>query len=329
MQMPTLTLLSPSATMHTLSVERGLMFVCQLFVWFVLYSIVGWIWESTYCTIVEHKWQNRGFLYGPYCPIYGTGIVGIMLLWHSVLERGETPAWYQVFLVVMVGSAILEYVTHWTLEKLFHAYWWDYSNMPLNLNGRICLPASIFFGLGGLLVVYVFYGPTARLIAAADPIMVELFSLVLMAIIAADTAITASSLASIAHTASAINRSVNAHMDRFVAKAEDKRQSIAAEISEQREQTVQAFREAGESMREREQAVDQQVQELERERSSYIARERERFSTLARRRQLNQMDPLARMAAKRAQGTVASADEAGSSSRDQLFRLWHDLLERD
>jgi hypothetical protein len=82
-------------------------------------------------------------------------------------------------------------------------------------------------------------------------------------------------------------------------------------------------------MREREQAVDQQVQELERERSSYIARERERFSTLARRRQLNQMDPLARMAAKRAQGTVASADEAGSSSRDQLFRLWHDLLERD
>lgn len=305
------------------------MFVCQLFVWFVLYSIVGWIWESTYCTIMEHKWQNRGFLYGPYCPIYGTGIVGIMLLWHSVLERGETPAWYQVFLVVMVGSAILEYVTHWGLERLFHAYWWDYSNMPLNLNGRICLPASVFFGLGGLLVVYVFYGPTARIIAAADPIMVELFSLVLMAIIAADTAITASSLASIARTASTINRSVNAHMDRFVAKAENRRQAIAAEISEQREQTAQAFREASESMREREEAVNQQVKELDEERSQRIARERERFAARARRRQLSQMGPVARMAAQRAQGTYASAEGQGTPSRDQLVELWHDLLKRD
>ena len=164
------------------------MFVCQLFVWFVIYSVVGWLWESTYCTIVERTWQNRGFLYGPYCPIYGTGIVGIMLLWHHVLEQGTAPAWYEVFFVVMVGSAVLEYVTHWALEKLFHAYWWDYSNMPLNLNGRICLPASTFFGLGGLLVVYVLYEPTNRIIVATDPLVTEFFSLVMMAVVAADTA---------------------------------------------------------------------------------------------------------------------------------------------
>jgi uncharacterized membrane protein len=305
------------------------MFVCQLFVWFVLYSIVGWIWESAYCTVIEHKWQNRGFLYGPYCPIYGTGIVGIMLLWHTVLERGETPAWYQVFLVVMVGSAILEYATHWALEKLFHAYWWDYSNMPLNLNGRICLPASVFFGLGGLLVVYVLYGPTTRLITSADPLATELFSLVLMAIIAADTAITASSLASIARTASNINRSVNAHMDRFVAKAEDKRQSIATEISEQREQAAQAIRDAGESLRGREEAIYREAEDQERERSQRIAQERERFASRVRRRQLNQMGAAARLAAQRAKGAVTSIEKADLPGYDQLTELWHDLLEKN
>ena len=86
--------------------------------------------------------------------------MSMMLLWHSLTQQGLTPEWYQVFLVSMVGSAILEYATSWTLERLFHARWWDYSNMPLNLNGRISVPSSVFFGLGGLLVVYVLYEPT-------------------------------------------------------------------------------------------------------------------------------------------------------------------------
>lgn len=286
------------------------MLVCQIFVWFIVYSVVGWIWESTYCTIVERKWQNRGFLYGPACPIYGTGIVGIMLLWHHTLEQGTTLAWWQVFLAMAVGSAILEYVTHWALEKLFHAYWWDYSNMPLNLNGRICLPATIFFGLGGLLVVYVLYQPTVDIIASADPLLTEALSLALMAIMAADAAITASSLASIAHAASAINQGVNDHMDRLVLETQERGAQARRELSERRE----AFKE---EVKQRDAAI-----------KTARERERERFAERLRASHLGQMGSLTRSAARRAMGAVSPDRLPESPEREQLVKLWHDMLDR-
>ena len=81
------------------------MWISRYFVYFVIFSFFGWIYESIYCTIKSKRWENRGFLYGPLCPIYGAGGVGITAI-------------------------VLEYGTSWTLEKLFHAYWWDYSEMP-------------------------------------------------------------------------------------------------------------------------------------------------------------------------------------------------------
>ena len=293
------------------------MFVCQVFVWFVVYSVVGWVWESTYCTIVERRWQNRGFLYGPVCPIYGTGIVAIMLIWHHLLETGESPAWWQVFLVTMVGSAVLEYATHWTLERLFHAYWWDYSNMPLNLNGRICLPASTFFGLGGLLVVYVLYEPTVRIVASANPLVTELCSLVLMAAIAADTAVTASSLASVSRAASAINRSLNDHMDQFVIEAQERGEEARRELEEAREERREAMQQARETLRElREAAADRRAQE------------RERFAASLRETQLGQMSALSRAAVRRAMGSVSPDRLPDTPEREQLARLWRDMLDR-
>lgn len=293
------------------------MFVCQVFVWFVVYSIVGWIWESTYCTVVERRWQNRGFLYGPVCPIYGTGIVAVMLLWHHLLDTGGSLAWWQVFLIVMCGSAVLEYVTHWGLERLFHAYWWDYSNMPLNLNGRICLPASTFFGLGGLLIVYVLYEPTTRIVAAANPLATEFFSLVLMAAIAADTAITASSLASVSSAASAINRSLNDHMDRFVIEAQERGDEARREFAEAREEGHEALQQAREALNEhREEAAE------------WRAQERERFAESLRATQLGQMSALSRSAVRRAVGAVSPDSLPDTPEREQLARLWHDMLGR-
>jgi hypothetical protein len=88
--------------------------------------------------IKNKKWADRGFLYGPVCPIYGVGAVSLTAIAEAVSERSaDGYAWWQVFLVSFFGSIILEYVTSWALEKLFHAYWWDYSNMPLNIHGRV------------------------------------------------------------------------------------------------------------------------------------------------------------------------------------------------
>ena len=73
-----------------------------------------------------------------------------------------TFTWWQIFLVAFLGSIVLEYGTSWALEKLFHAYWWDYSSMPLNINGRVCFPYSVGFGVAGLIVVY-FIAPFTNL----------------------------------------------------------------------------------------------------------------------------------------------------------------------
>ena len=256
------------------------MIVCQVFMWFVVYSVLGWVWESAYCTAVERSWQNRGFLYGPACPIYGTGVVAMLLAWRAVTASGAEPVWWQVVLVSMVGSAVLEYATHWALEQLFHAYWWDYSNMPLNLNGRICLPASMLFGLGGLLVVYVLYDPTVRLTQEMSPLLIEFLALALMAVLAADTAITASALTRFAKTASAINRSVNAHMDEFVESVVERGEATASELKERGKEAASALAEARET----------------------LAAEREAFAESLRESRVGEMSAAMRAAAKRVKG---------------------------
>lgn len=138
---------------------------------------MGWIYESIYCTIRAKKWENRGFLYGPLCPIYGAGGVAITAIADFIsVHTDATFTWWQIFLVAFFGSIVLEYGTSWALEKLFHAYWWDYSSMPLNINGRVCFPYSVGFGVAGLIVVY-FIAPFTKLITGwMSPIWYEFFS---------------------------------------------------------------------------------------------------------------------------------------------------------
>ena len=90
-----------------------------------------------------------GLQFGPLCPIYGAGAVG------AVVVLGQVHNPLVVFLLSMVGASILEYVTSWVMEALFHARWWDYSDYKFNLNGRICLLGAFVFGVGGVLITSV------------------------------------------------------------------------------------------------------------------------------------------------------------------------------
>ena len=118
------------------------MIISRYFVWFIVYSFLGWCFETVYCTATQRQWANRGFLYGPICPIYGCGAVSISII-IELLDFRHAPdlkVW-QVFLISMVGSAIMEYLTSWVLEKWFHAYWWDYSDLPLiSTAASVCQP---------------------------------------------------------------------------------------------------------------------------------------------------------------------------------------------
>ena len=124
--------------------------IAQYFLLFMIYSVAGWILEVT-CKLIEYKrFINRGFLIGPYCPIYGWGAIFITILLHRY-----TDDWIALFFMSVITCGILEYLTSYVMEKLFHARWWDYSRRKYNINGRVCLETLIPFGILGLAVMYV------------------------------------------------------------------------------------------------------------------------------------------------------------------------------
>ena len=125
--------------------------VCQLIILFFIFSIVGWMIEVTLKFIQYHRFINRGFLIGPYCPIYGSGVVAITVCVGSLVGSGGSVG--DTFLAGFVICGALEYFTSWYMEKLFHARWWDYSQKPMNLNGRVWIGNLILFGIASVAVV--------------------------------------------------------------------------------------------------------------------------------------------------------------------------------
>ena len=118
--------------------------------YFFLYSILGYAVEVAVVSIHKKKLLNRGFLFGPWLPIYGFGVVFVIL--SAGFTKGNTAL---TFFVSMVVCSVLEYITSWAMEKMFGIKWWDYSKSDkFNLHGRICLRNCLLFGLGGCLVIY-------------------------------------------------------------------------------------------------------------------------------------------------------------------------------
>lgn len=144
---------------------------------FFVYSFAGWVTE-VFLKFLEYKrFINRGFLIGPYCPIYGTGAVIITV--GAGLLLPVDRSWAMSFLIAFVLCGLLEYMTSYLLEKYFHARWWDYTRRPMNLNGRVWIGNLILFGIGGVLILKVF---NPRLFALAVHMEPRLFAAILTAL---------------------------------------------------------------------------------------------------------------------------------------------------
>lgn len=122
----------------------------KYFLYFIIYSFIGWLMEVVLKSKDEHKFVNRGFLIGPICPIYGFGVLLIILLVGN--SKSDLLA---VFLKSILVCSVLEYFTSYFMEKLFRARWWDYSKNKYNINGRICLETMLPFGILSTIVIYV------------------------------------------------------------------------------------------------------------------------------------------------------------------------------
>lgn len=125
----------------------------SLATWFLLflaYSCAGWAMEIVVTLLQKGRFTNRGFFIGPVCPIYGVGAT------LGTLAIGHVENLIAIFCVSVVGAGLLEYGTSFLMEKIFRVRWWDYSDQPFNLNGRICLGALVGFGVAGILIIRVF-----------------------------------------------------------------------------------------------------------------------------------------------------------------------------
>lgn len=115
---------------------------------FFIYAMVGWIWETSLAAVKRHKFVDTGFLIGPITPIYGFGVLGVIYLlepWRNQLGL--------LFIFATILVSLLEYVTGFLLEKLFHTKWWNYEKVPLNIQGRVALPVSLFWGVCCVLII--------------------------------------------------------------------------------------------------------------------------------------------------------------------------------
>ncbi|MCR5791680.1 MAG: putative ABC transporter permease [Lachnospiraceae bacterium] len=207
---------------------------------FIVYSFLGWIYESIFCTIKTGKWQERGFLYGPICPIYGVGAILIydIFRYSGIQSYADVkvigPVYLDmvlVFIIAVIGSAIMEYVTATVLENVFHAVWWDYSRLPFNIKGRISLFSSLGFGVAGILVVNYIAPWVEHIVMKLSPIWMEGLSLVCVAVFFVDFTLTVSALANLERIAKRVEKGFNARMENLVESAIETTHSAKERLS--------------------------------------------------------------------------------------------------
>ena len=148
---------------------------------FFIYSFAGWLMESVSDSIKKKKLVNRGFLIGPYCPIYGTGVVLITIL----LKKYSDDIWATFFMSLLICGT-LEYLTSYIMEKIFNARWWDYSKNKFNINGRICLETLIPFGVAGTFIIYIANPFLLKYINMVPELAMNIFTIVFLVVYITD-----------------------------------------------------------------------------------------------------------------------------------------------
>lgn len=172
-----------------------------ILLWFMIYCFMGWVWESSYRSIRQRKLINSGFLFGPYIPIYGFGGLLYVAVMHFTLDP------VKLFFVGATLACLLEYLTSWAMEKIFHARWWDYSDSPFNLNGRICLAGFVTFGLFAAVMPYVQLG-VGVLVDAVPETWRIVMSVGFLLVVATDFANTVDSLMKLNHLLERVQKSL-------------------------------------------------------------------------------------------------------------------------
>ena len=196
------------------------MILCRWFLYFIIYSVLGWVCETVYCSIIQRKLVNRGFLNGPVCPVYGVGADLVVLL---LSPAAKNPI--ILFLAGMVVTTVLEYITSVLMEKLFHMRWWDYSHYRFQINGRVCLLNSLMFGVLSVIMMLFLHPLVTNLVRKIPQSLLPWISAAIFCIMVADTFVTVRSIL--------IMKGKLEEVRKIFAEIGEKREEIFAQLREE------------------------------------------------------------------------------------------------
>lgn len=159
-------------------------------VWiFIIYAFIGWCTEVAYAATEKGIFINRGFLNGPYCPIYGCGVLAVVVALTPIKDN---------LIILYIGSflltSVLEFITGFVMEKIFHNKWWDYSEKPFNIMGYVCLKFSILWGLACTFIMRVLHPVIYGFIRIIPHILGVILIVVIMTCFAVDFVVTVSTI---------------------------------------------------------------------------------------------------------------------------------------
>ena len=160
--------------------------IAFLIAYFFIYSFLGWVLESVTKTISQKKFINSGFLYGPFCPIYGIAAVGMI-----VLLKPNEGNYITTFLLSFIIFTIWEYFVGWFLEKVFHTKYWDYSYYKFQIKGRVCLVNSLIWGFLGVAFIELIHPITSHFFMQLPVTGVNIATVILIIYLICDFTITA------------------------------------------------------------------------------------------------------------------------------------------
>lgn len=146
----------------------------QWVILFFIYCFFGWIWESSYKSIKHRKLINSGFLNGPWIPIYGFGAIIVLSLTFSFQNN-----LLLIFIIGMFSATFFEFIVGYIMETIFHVRYWDYSHIPFNIKGYICLPVAFVWGLFSLIMVKVINTPIHHLIQQCPLSLINFLNIIL------------------------------------------------------------------------------------------------------------------------------------------------------
>ena len=177
------------------------MHYARIILLFFIYAFLGWCMEVAFAACKSGRFVNRGFLNGPVCPIYGFGMVGVAVLLSPLKDN---LLW--MYLGSAVITTVIEYITSWMLERIFHAKWWDYSDMPLNIGGYVCLLFSLIWGALCVVIVRYVHPAIAGLVEHLPNWLTIVLDGLFVSAIAVDLAATLATIRKLASRLSTLER---------------------------------------------------------------------------------------------------------------------------